>query len=141
MSDIAEALDAIAAAKAETDLPVICSMTFDESGRTFMGVAPEEFAKAATGAGADAVGANCSLGPAGMLPVVSAILEVAGDVPVIAQPNAGLPRVDGDRVYYDIAPEEFADDAYRMVEAGVKLIGGCCGTTPDMIAMLKGRMS
>jgi 5-methyltetrahydrofolate--homocysteine methyltransferase len=137
MSDLAEALDAIAAAKAETDLPIICSMTFGESGRTFMGVSPEEFVPAAAEAGAGVVGANCSLGPDGMLPIAEALVRAAGgDVPVIVQPNAGLPKMRGAEVYYDMTPEIFVDGVCAMIEAGARFVGGCCGTTPEMIALL-----
>jgi 5-methyltetrahydrofolate--homocysteine methyltransferase len=140
MSDLAEALDAIVAAKAETDLPVICSMTFGQSGRTFMGVSPEAFAEAAIEAGADAIGANCSLGPAEMLPIAEALVAAAGGLPVLVQPNAGQPRARGAEVYYDMTPEEFADGVQRMIEAGAKFVGGCCGTMPEMIALLKERI-
>jgi 5-methyltetrahydrofolate--homocysteine methyltransferase len=140
MSDLAEALDAIAAAKAETDLPVICSMTFGESGYTFMGVSPEAFAEAALQAGADAIGANCSLDPGGMLPVAEALVRAAKDVPVLVQPNAGRPRMEGTTVRYDMTPEEFADGVCDMIAAGARLAGGCCGTTPEMIALLKERI-
>jgi 5-methyltetrahydrofolate--homocysteine methyltransferase len=140
MSDLAEAVDAIAASKAETDLPVFCSMTFGENGRTFMGVSTGDFAAAAAEAGADVIGCNCSLGPGGMLPVARALIDAAGDIRVMAEPNAGPPLMDGDRVYYDVTPGEFSDGAYKMVEAGVRACGGCCGTTPEMIALLKRRI-
>jgi 5-methyltetrahydrofolate--homocysteine methyltransferase len=140
MSDLAEALDAIVASKAETGLPVLCSMTFGESGHTFMGVSPEAFAEAALEAGADAIGANCSLGPAEMLPIAKALVSAAGDVPVLVQPNAGQPCMEGAEVYYDMTPEDFVDGVYGMIEAGVRIAGGCCGTTPEMIAALKERI-
>jgi 5-methyltetrahydrofolate--homocysteine methyltransferase len=140
MSDLAEALDAIAASKAETDLPVICTMTFGDNGYSFMGVSPEVFAEAAIEAGADAIGANCSLGPAEMLPIAKALVKAAGGVPVLVQPNAGRPRMDGAKVCYDMTPEEFADGVCDMIAAGAKLVGGCCGTTPEMIALLKERI-
>jgi 5-methyltetrahydrofolate--homocysteine methyltransferase len=141
MADLAEALDAIAAARAETDLPVICTMTFDAGGRTFMGVSPDEFVKAALEAGADAVGANCSVGPDEMLPVAEELLRAAGDTPVLVQPNAGQPRIgDGSEVCYDMTPDEFANGVLKMIDAGVRFAGGCCGTTPEMIACLKGRI-
>jgi 5-methyltetrahydrofolate--homocysteine methyltransferase len=142
MADIAEALDAITAAKAETDLPVICSMTFDAGGRTFMGVSPDEFVKAALEAGADAVGANCSVGPHEMLPIAEGLVRAAGDAPVLVQPNAGQPLMgDGSEVYYDMTPDEFAAGVLKMIEAGATLAGGCCGTTPEMIACLRRRIA
>ncbi|MDR3225055.1 MAG: homocysteine S-methyltransferase family protein [Clostridiales Family XIII bacterium] len=141
MSDLAEAIDAITAAKAETDLPVFCSMTFGEKGKTFMGVSVEAFVEAAVAAGADAVGCNCSLGPDGMLPVAQALIGAAGDIPVLVQPNAGQPLVKENEVYYDMTPEVFADGMSAMIEAGARIAGGCCGTTPEMIALLKKRIT
>ncbi|MDR1042409.1 MAG: homocysteine S-methyltransferase family protein [Clostridiales Family XIII bacterium] len=141
MADLTEALDAITAAKAETDLPVICSMTFDAGGRTFMGVSVDQFVEAALEAGADAVGANCSVGPDGMLSIAEGLVAAAGDAPVLVQPNAGQPQMgDGTDVYYDMTPDEFADGVFKMIEAGATLAGGCCGTTPEMIACLKRRI-
>jgi 5-methyltetrahydrofolate--homocysteine methyltransferase len=141
MADLAEALDAVAAAKAETDLPVICSMTFDAGGHTFMGVTVDEFVKAALEAGADAVGANCSVGPGEMFPIAKDLVRAAGGAPVLVQPNAGQPQVgDGTEVYYDVTPDEFADGVFRMIEAGATLAGGCCGATPEMISCLKRRI-
>jgi 5-methyltetrahydrofolate--homocysteine methyltransferase len=141
MADLAEALDAITAAKAETDLPVICSMTFDAGGRTFMGVSPDEFVRAALEAGADAVGANCSVGPGEMLSIAEGLVKAAGGAPVLVQPNAGQPQMgDGADVYYDMTPDEFADGMLKMIGAGATLVGGCCGTTPEMIACLKRRI-
>jgi 5-methyltetrahydrofolate--homocysteine methyltransferase len=141
MADIAEALDAIVASKAETDLPVICTMTFNAGGRTFMGVTVDEFVKAALEAGADAVGANCSVGPGEMLPIAENLVRAAAGVPVLVQPNAGQPQMgDGQEVYYDMTSDEFADGVFKMIEAGATLAGGCCGTTPEMIARLKGRI-
>jgi len=140
MSDLAEAIDAITAAKAKTDLPVFCSMTFGERGRTFMGVSAEEFVKAAVEAGADAVGCNCSLGPTEMLPIAKALISAAGDIPVLVQPNAGQPQISGEELYYDMTPEVFVDGISAMIESGARIAGGCCGTTPEMIALLKERM-
>ncbi|MDR2162721.1 MAG: homocysteine S-methyltransferase family protein [Clostridiales Family XIII bacterium] len=140
MSDLAEAMDAIIASKAGTSLPVICSMTFSEGGRTFMGVSPEDFVEAALGAGADAIGANCTLGPSEMISIAKTLVAAAGkDVPVLIQPNAGQPQMRGTEVYYDMTPEVFVHGMMAMVEAGVSIVGGCCGTTPEMIARLKER--
>jgi 5-methyltetrahydrofolate--homocysteine methyltransferase len=138
MSDIEEVKDAVAASKERTDLPVLCSMSFNETGYTFMGVTPEDFVREARAAGADAVGANCGIGPGEMLPVAEALLRAAeGGIPVFVQPNAGQPKIKGAEVYYDMTPETFAEGVRAMIEAGVKLAGGCCGTTPDMIALLR----
>jgi 5-methyltetrahydrofolate--homocysteine methyltransferase len=144
ISDLAEAVDAVVASKAETDLPVICSMTFGESGRTFMGVSLEDFVEAALEAGADAVGVNCTLGPAEIFPIAEALVELVGrtgkDIPVLVQPNAGQPQFNGTEVCYDMTPEVFVDRMCAMTEAGVRMVGGCCGTTPDMIAALRERL-
>ncbi|MDR0519055.1 MAG: homocysteine S-methyltransferase family protein [Clostridiales Family XIII bacterium] len=140
MSDVDEAVDAILAAKAETSLPVFCSMTFNANGKTFMGVSTEKFVRAAAEAGADAVGCNCSLGPAEMMPIAKALIGAAVDIPVIAQPNAGQPQATGEGVYYDMKPEEFSGGMYAMITEGVRIAGGCCGTTPEMIALLRERI-
>jgi 5-methyltetrahydrofolate--homocysteine methyltransferase len=112
-------------------------MTFNESAYTYMGVTPKAFVDAMRDAGADAVGANCSLGPEEMLHVAEILVDAAGSLPVLVQPNAGQPQMDGTDVFYDMTPEDFADGMCKMMDAGVNLVGGCCGTTPDMIALLR----
>jgi len=120
-------------------LPVMATMTFEPSGRTMMGVAPDAAARALTDYGATVVGANCGTGPEPMLAVVEAMLAVT-DRPVMAQPNAGVPRlVDGRSVFLE-TPEAMAEHASRFAGMGVKIIGGCCGTTPEHIRAIARRV-
>lgn len=134
MTDLQEARAALIAAKENSDLPVAVTMTFDESGRTFTGCTAASMAATLTGLGADAIGLNCSLGPAQLLPILKEICE-ATRLPVIAKPNAGLPDpVDG---HYDLSPEDFAAAMAEAVKAGVSVIGGCCGTDPRYIRALR----
>ena len=132
MADLQEMRAALLAAREHSDLPVLCSMTFEESGRTFAGCDPVCYAMTCAPL-ADAVGVNCSLGPAKLLPVVRAILS-ATDKPVIVQANAGLPDAD---LNYDVSAEEFAEVYRTFLEEGVHIIGGCCGTTPEYIRLLR----
>ena len=133
MADLQEMRAALLAAREHSDLPVLCSMTFEENGRTFAGCDPLCYAMACAPL-ADAVGVNCSLGPAKLLPVVRAILS-ATDKPVIVQANAGLPDAD---LNYDVSAEEFAEVYRTFLDEGVQIIGGCCGTTPEYIRLLRG---
>ena len=132
MADLTECKAALLAARETTRLPVLCSMTFEESGRTFTGCAAECFALTASPL-ADAVGVNCSLGPAQLLPSVKAILAHT-DKPVLVQANAGLPDAD---FCYDVNAEAFAEAYEEMLSLGVRIVGGCCGTTPDYIRRLR----
>ncbi len=132
MADLQEMRAALLAAREHSDLPVLCSMTFEESGRTFAGCDPVCYAMTCAPL-ADAVGVNCSLGPAKLLPVVRAILS-ATDKPVIVQANAGLPDAD---LNYDVSAEEFAEVYRTFLEEGVHIVGGCCGTTPEYIRLLR----
>ena len=133
MADLQEMRAALLAAREHSDLPVLCSMTFEENGRTFAGCDPLCYAMTCAPL-ADAVGVNCSLGPAKLLPVVRAILS-ATDKPVIVQANAGLPDAD---LNYDVSAEEFAEVYRTFLDEGVQIIGGCCGTTPEYIRLLRG---
>ncbi len=136
MSDLLEAKAALLAAKEHTRLPVFVTMTFGEDGRTFLGTDPRCAAVTLSSLGAGAVGVNCSLGPEALLPVLEDMAAVT-DLPLIIQPNAGIPRlVDGETVY-DVTPEEFARWGGRFLDAGAAILGGCCGTTPDHIAALR----
>jgi methionine synthase I (cobalamin-dependent) len=137
MSDLAEALIAVRAAKA-TGLPVVASMVFDSGknkDRTMMGQTPEQCAEALAEAGADAVGANCGRGIAGYLPICSR-MAAASPLPIWIKPNAGLPEIAGGKLSYRDTPEQFASYAPALIEAGAKFIGGCCGSTPDFIRAL-----
>lgn len=144
MSDLDEARIALLAAKS-TGLPVVASMAFDSgkaSDRTMMGVTPEQAAKVLSEAGADAVGANCGRGPAGLLPICERMKAVC-NVPIWIKPNAGLPEmVEGHTVcIYRTTPDEFAEEALKVVDAGASFIGGCCGTGPVFIRALAERMA
>ncbi|MCD7749392.1 MAG: homocysteine S-methyltransferase family protein [Oscillospiraceae bacterium] len=133
MTDLYEAKAALLAAKEATSLPVLVTMSFDESGRTFTGCTVPSMARTLEGLGADAIGLNCSLGPDLLAPLLKELCENTR-LPVVAKPNAGLPDpVDG---HYDMGPEEFAQALLPCVEGGVTILGGCCGTSPDYIRAL-----
>ncbi len=134
MSDLAEATAAVEAAREATDLPVFATMSFETRGRTMMGVRPAEAAQALLAAGATAVGANCGQSLEEAEQVIREMREAAPDAILIAKPNAGVPKLVGRRPVYEVGPEEFAAFARRLADAGAKIIGGCCGTTPDHIA-------
>ncbi len=137
MTDLQEARAALIAAKENSDLPVIVTMTFDENGRTFTGCTAASMAATLTGLGADAIGLNCSLGPTQLLPILKELCA-ATHLPIIAKPNAGLPDpVDG---HYDLSPADFANAMAEAVAAGVSVVGGCCGTNPDYIRALHERV-
>jgi homocysteine S-methyltransferase len=131
-SDVDELHAAYHAVRGVSDLPVIAQMTVDESGRTAYGTDVEHIAAALTEWGADVVGLNCSVGPAVMLEGIERMAEVS-DRALAAQPNAGLPRVVGDRKIYLSSPEYMASYAQRLIGSGVRFVGGCCGTTPEHI--------
>jgi len=128
-SDVDEIRAALAAVRSVTDLPVIAQMTVGTDGRTHYGTAPADFGPLLEAMGADVIGVNCSVGPHGVL---EAVEQLAGVVtrPISAQPNAGLPREVGDRKIYMASPEYMGEYARRIVEAGARFVGGCCGTTP-----------
>lgn len=130
--DLAEAQLAVRAAAA-AGLPVVASMAFGESGRTMMGVTPEQAAVGLAEAGACVVGANCgSVTPGEMEPIIEA-MAAATDRPLIAKPNAGRPRLEGGRTVHDGRPEDLAASVERFVALGARMVGGCCGTNPDFI--------
>lgn len=131
MMDIKEMKAAIIGAK-EAGMPVFATMTFDETMRTVLGTPPESFAIMAASVGADCVGANCSLGIEGILTAITAMGRVT-TLPFIAQPNAGLPYLKDGATIFPASPEDMAAYAPRLAEAGVRVLGGCCGTTPDHI--------
>lgn len=130
MTDLYEVKAALLAAKENSDKPVLVTMTFEENQRTFTGVSPECMIAVVEGLGADALGVNCSLGPAELMPVIEKICSLA-KLPVIAKPNAGLP--DPVTNLFNVDAEEFAESAAKLADLGVKIFGGCCGTTPDHI--------
>ncbi|GAA0181368.1 homocysteine S-methyltransferase family protein [Clostridium sediminicola] len=132
ISDLYEAKAAVLAAKENSSLPILCTMTFQEDGRTFIGNDPKTAIITLQGLGIDGFGINCSLGPKEIIPLVNEILQYS-KVPVMIQPNAGLPQIKDECTIYDISPSEFANNMKIMVENGVRILGGCCGTSPEFI--------
>ena len=136
-TDLYELKAALLAAKENTHLPILASMSFEAGGRTFTGCTVESFGATARGLGADAVGINCSLGPKEIFPMAKRLAEaVPGNFPVFVKPNAGLPRADGSG--YDITPQLFALQMKPYRELHLFAAGGCCGTTPEFIKLLNG---
>lgn len=140
MMDLYEAKAAVLAAKENTNLPVFCTMTFDENGRSFTGCMPESMVATIEGLGADAIGVNCSLGPEKLIPIVEKIGKMA-TVPVIVQANAGLPEIVDDKAIYNVDSEEFLIGVKKFVQLGASIIGGCCGTNPEFIKKISDNVS
>ena len=139
MTDLYELKAAVLAAKENSNLPILCTMTFEENGRTFTGCLPEAMVLVLEGLGVDALGVNCSLGPKQLKPIVEEICRVS-NIPVMVQPNAGLPTLSlNNETKYDVTKEEFAETLCSFVDNGVSIIGGCCGTTPEYIKELAER--
>lgn len=136
MTDIYEAKAAILAAKENSSLPIICTMSYQSDGRTLTGTDPITMVNVLQGLGVDALGINCSLGPNEMLPIVTEILKYSR-VPVIVQPNAGLPRLKNGETVFDVHAHTFAEYTKLMAEMGVTILGGCCGTTCEHIKAIK----
>ena len=137
MTDLAEIKAAVLAAKENSDLPIFATMTFEEDGRTFLGTNPEIAAITLDAIGADVLGINCSQGPAELRDLARRMLAVT-DKPVMVQANAGLPHVDdAGNTVFDIHPSEYATAVAGMIEDGVGVVGGCCGTTPAHMAKLR----
>jgi methionine synthase I (cobalamin-dependent)/5,10-methylenetetrahydrofolate reductase len=134
--DLNEMGAAIAAVRSVTGLPIVAQMTTEEDGNSLDGTPPEQFAPALVARGADVVGLNCSVGPAPMLETIERMGEVI-TVPLAAQPNAGKPRDIEGRNLYLCSPDYMASYARRFVSLGVRLVGGCCGTTPDHIRQIQ----
>ncbi len=134
--DVNEISAAIRAVRSLCDLPIVAQVTTEEDGNTLDGAAPEAFVPELEHLGANVVGVNCSVGPAAMLETVERMAEVA-TVKLAAQPNAGRPREVEGRNIYLCSPEYMASYARRFINTGVRLVGGCCGTTPDHIRHIK----
>ena len=132
MMDLYEAKAAVLAVKENTNLPIFCTMTFDEDGRSFTGCTPESMVATIEGLGVDALGVNCSLGPKQLLPIVQKIAKRT-TTPVIVQANAGLPNIINGKAYYDVDEKEFYKGVVEFINAGARIIGGCCGTNPGFI--------
>ncbi len=132
MSDSYETKAAVLAAKECCDLPVIVSCAYGEDGKLMTGASPAAMVALLEGMGVAALGVNCSLGPQQLRPIVRELLRYAS-VPVIFKPNAGLPESVNGKTVFDVTPEEYSDVAAELIAEGVRLVGGCCGTTPEYI--------
>jgi homocysteine S-methyltransferase len=135
-SDLNELEAAFRAVRGLAEFPVIAQMTVGQDGNTSYGTSVEAIATKLTELGADVVGLNCSVGPAAMLDAIERMVELT-DRPLSAQPNAGLPRAVDDRRIYLASPDYMAQYARRMIQAGARFVGGCCGTTPDHIRKIR----
>ncbi|MEG0546954.1 MAG: homocysteine S-methyltransferase family protein [Oscillospiraceae bacterium] len=143
MTDLNEMRAAVLAAKENSNLPIFCTMTFEKnedkkSMRTFLGVSPKEAAIVLDGLCVDAIGVNCSLAPTELVEIIKSFSQYT-NLPIIAKPNAGLPNLNSDE--YDLSPSQFAKDMSALLEIGVSVVGGCCGTTPEYIEKLKAELS
>ncbi len=136
MNDSLETKAALLAAKENSSLPVFVSNAYGSDKRLMTGASPTAMVTMLEGLGADAIGANCSLGPKQLTNVVEELLEYAS-VPVLLMPNAGLPEMRGGETVYNVSPKDFADDVISLINKGVRIVGGCCGTTPEYISALK----
>lgn len=137
MMSLAETRAALIAAKEICDLPVMVTMTFETDGRTLYGTDAKTAAVVLEALGADAVGVNCSTGPAHMKSIVEEMVRYTG-IPVIAKPNAGLPGLDEQgNTCYSMGADEFAEEMGELIAAGASVLGGCCGTTPEFIAKIR----
>lgn len=132
MNDSYDTKAALLAAKENSDLPVFVSNAYGEDGKLMTGASPAAMVAMLEGMHADAIGANCSLGPAQLKDVVEEYLAYAS-VPVLLKPNAGLPRSENGQTVYDVDPEEFSELMKGYADAGIRIMGGCCGTTPEYI--------
>ena len=135
MADSYETKAALLAAKENSDLPVFVSNAYGEDGKLMTGADPRAMIALLEGMGADAIGVNCSLGPRALYPIVEEYLKYSS-LPVILKPNAGLPRSEKGKTVYDLSPSDFASQVARLVNRGVRAVGGCCGTTPEYICTL-----
>lgn len=135
MGDLYEVKAAVLGVKEATDLPIFVTCAFDRSGKLMTGADIPALVSTLEGLGVAAVGMNCSFGPAEMLSLVEEFGRVSS-LPIIVNPNAGLPRAEGGRAIYDLSPEDFAREVVRLAERGASILGGCCGTTPEYLAQM-----
>lgn len=135
MSDTLEPKAAVLAVKENTSLPIFCTMTFDESYKTLTGGDVKVMSAIMEGLGVDCVGINCGLGPAQIGEMMTDLAEISS-IPIMAQPNAGLPQIENGKTVYNVLPKQFADECEHMAKLGASVLGGCCGTTPDHIRSL-----
>ncbi len=135
MNDSYETKAAVLAAKENSELPVIVTNAYGADGKLMTGATPAAMVAMLEGMGVDALGANCSLGPKQLASVAEELVGAAS-VPVVLKPNAGLPRAEAEKTVFDVLPKEFSEDLAALVKKGVRLVGGCCGTTPEYIRAL-----
>lgn len=140
MTDIYELKAAILAIKENSDLPILATMTFEANGRTLTGTDPETMVNILEGLGVDGLGMNCSLGPVESKVILAEILKYAS-IPVMIQPNAGLPEIRNGETVYSITEDQFVSEALEFAKDGVSIIGGCCGTTPSYIRKITSALS
>jgi 5-methyltetrahydrofolate--homocysteine methyltransferase len=134
MSDLEEVRAAITGCrKANANIPIVATLTFDSNGRTMMGVKPEQATEVLGKLGVIALGANCGNGPAEIEQVIEKMRQSSSQAVLVAKANAGLPHMQGDIAVYDATPDVMADYARRVLEKGARIIGACCGSTPDHI--------
>ena len=138
-TDLYELKAALIAVKENSNLPVLATMSFEENGTSFFGATVESMVLTLQALGADALGVNCSLGPKQLVPIVERLLR-ASSIPVMVQPNAGLPLFENGEARYDVTSEEFADHIKKFAEEGAVIVGGCCGTDPGYIRLVKERL-
>jgi 5-methyltetrahydrofolate--homocysteine methyltransferase len=131
-----EGLWAVEGIRGATDLPLVVSYSFDQGTRTMMGLTPTQVVEAFAPLGVDAIGANCGKSLADTDLIVDELLAAAGDLPLWVKPNAGVPRIVGDEVVYDAGPDDLARHLASYVAKGVRVVGGCCGTTPEHVAAI-----
>ena len=136
MNDTYELKAAVLAAKENTDLPVFATTVYDERAKLLTGADIPSVVAMLEGLRVDALGVNCGLGPAQMIPILEKLLEYSS-LPIIVKPNAGLPKQEDGQTVYDVEPEEFAAIMKTIVEKGAAVVGGCCGTTPEHIRLLR----
>ena len=133
---VEEAVWAVEGIRSSSSLPLVVSFSFDMGTRTMMGLAPTDAVEAVVGLGVAGVGTNCGRSLADADLVVAEVLAAAGDVPVWVKPNAGVPKIVGADVVYEAGPEMLADHVARYVEQGARIVGGCCGSTPEHVAAI-----
>jgi 5-methyltetrahydrofolate--homocysteine methyltransferase len=136
MMDLEEARAAVAGAKQAADLPIFCSLSFGAGGRTIMGIGAAQALETLRPLGLAAFGANCGEGLDVMDSVLDQLRTLTPGIPLIAKPNAGLPRISGDKAVYDVGPGEFSERICALAKRGARIVGGCCGTNPEYIAAI-----
>lgn len=141
MSDLAEMLAAIEGARRGADLPIFATMSFDTNGKTLTGITPTLAARELMNARVAAFGANCGRGPEDVAAILQEMRSAARDAVLIAKPNAGIPEIRAGKAVYNVPPARFAMFARDWARAGARIIGGCCGTTPQYVAAIREALS